>query len=96
MDLCIDRRRSEVFFLCFAILTACGQGEHQEAEAGRDASHEDAAHEIHWGYEEESGPVNWADLGPEFTLCGKGTEQSPIDQAGAQVGEGAALARKLG
>jgi carbonic anhydrase len=32
----------------------------------------------HWGYEGEHGPENWADLSPDFVLCGEGVNQSPI------------------
>jgi carbonic anhydrase len=33
----------------------------------------------HWGYEGEHGPAAWARLRPEFSLCGSGRRQSPID-----------------
>lgn len=33
----------------------------------------------HWGYEGAGGPSHWADLNPEFALCGSGHHQSPID-----------------
>lgn len=36
-------------------------------------------HDVHWGYEGEAGPQNWARLKPEYALCGAGTRQSPID-----------------
>ncbi len=34
--------------------------------------------EVHWSYEGENGPQNWAKLKPEFNLCGIGKRQSPI------------------
>jgi carbonic anhydrase len=34
--------------------------------------------EVHWSYEGENGPQNWAKLKPEFSLCGVGKRQSPI------------------
>ena len=34
--------------------------------------------EVHWTYEGENGPQNWAKLKPEFNLCGLGKRQSPI------------------
>ena len=37
------------------------------------------ADEIHWGYEDDGGPGEWADLAPEFVICGEGKAQSPID-----------------
>lgn len=35
--------------------------------------------EIHWGYEGEGSPANWAKLRPEFATCASGRRQSPID-----------------
>lgn len=40
---------------------------------------EDAAVKIKWGYKGNIGPAQWARLSPEFTLCAKGTRQSPIN-----------------
>ncbi len=37
------------------------------------------ADEIRWGYEGEGGPSEWAELAPEFSICGEGKAQSPID-----------------
>jgi carbonic anhydrase len=33
----------------------------------------------HWDYDGENGPQNWAQLKPEFSTCGSGKRQSPID-----------------
>jgi carbonic anhydrase len=33
----------------------------------------------HWGYEGRGGPRAWGRLKPEFSLCGSGARQSPID-----------------
>jgi len=33
----------------------------------------------HWGYNGAEGPSHWADLNPEFALCGSGHHQSPVD-----------------
>lgn len=38
-----------------------------------------AHHEIHWSYDGDGGPPNWASLKPEWQLCGTGERQSPID-----------------
>jgi carbonic anhydrase len=38
-----------------------------------------AAEGVHWGYEGDIGPENWAGLSPEFATCGSGVNQSPID-----------------
>lgn len=37
------------------------------------------ADEIQWGYEDDGGPSQWAELAPEFVICGEGKAQSPID-----------------
>jgi carbonic anhydrase len=34
---------------------------------------------VRWGYAGDIGPDRWAELSPEFRLCGIGTRQSPID-----------------
>jgi len=35
--------------------------------------------EEHWGYEGKTGPAHWGGLNPDFSSCGIGKEQSPID-----------------
>ncbi|MBA3661661.1 MAG: carbonic anhydrase family protein [Gammaproteobacteria bacterium] len=39
----------------------------------------DAAVKIKWGYKGNIGPSRWAELDPQFALCGKGKQQSPIN-----------------
>lgn len=34
---------------------------------------------VHWGYEGEEGPENWAELTPDYALCETGMEQSPVN-----------------
>ncbi len=34
---------------------------------------------VHWSYEGEGGPDNWAKLRPDFATCASGKRQSPID-----------------
>ena len=46
------------------------------AEAGHEAQ---AAAVPHWSYSGETGPRAWGGLRPEFSLCGNGQRQSPID-----------------
>lgn len=36
---------------------------------------------IHWGYEGEEGPAQWGSLAKEFSACGEGRNQSPVDLA---------------
>lgn len=38
-----------------------------------------AHRDIHWSYEGESGPENWARMNPEWAKCASGQRQSPID-----------------
>ncbi len=33
----------------------------------------------HWKYEGEHGPKHWGNINPEFSLCGNGLTQSPIN-----------------
>jgi carbonic anhydrase len=74
------------------------QGSESAPPAERVAETEQAKHdgEIHWGYQGEVGPEHWADLSPEFSLCGEGVEQSPINLTAAKVVKGSALERQLG
>jgi len=46
---------------------------------GTDAPAHDDSHVVHWGYEAEDGPEKWASMSSEWSLCGAGLEQSPID-----------------
>jgi carbonic anhydrase len=39
------------------------------------------SHVVHWGYEADDGPEKWASMSSEWSLCGEGREQSPIDLA---------------
>jgi carbonic anhydrase len=49
-------------------------------QAGHAEEHAAEGHggEVHWSYDGENGPQNWAKLKPEFSLCGIGKRQSPI------------------
>lgn len=38
-----------------------------------------SARPVHWGYEGEKGPANWASLSPVYALCKDGKNQSPIN-----------------
>ncbi|MDC8758812.1 carbonic anhydrase [Janthinobacterium fluminis] len=37
------------------------------------------AHGNHWSYEGETGPANWGKINADWTRCGTGSRQSPID-----------------
>lgn len=37
----------------------------------------------HWSYEGDEAPQNWSKLNPDFVLCEKGKNQSPVDIHGA-------------
>lgn len=36
---------------------------------------------VHWTYSGETGPAQWSTLSPDFSTCGTGQRQSPIDIA---------------
>ncbi len=38
-----------------------------------------AQEDPHWSYSAETGPDHWSDLSDEYSLCGSGTQQSPLD-----------------
>ena len=46
----------------------------------------------HWSYGAEHGPAQWGELCPEFSACGDGRSQSPIDITGAASAKLPALA----
>ena len=50
----------------------------------RPAAKQAAAHgsDAHWDYTGPAGPQTWGGLKPEFSLCGNGQRQSPIDIRG--------------
>lgn len=39
----------------------------------------DDEHLPHWDYGQEEGPAKWAELSPEYALCGAGRRQSPVN-----------------
>lgn len=43
------------------------------------SDHAAAGHAAHWSYAGDTGPTHWGSLAPEYALCAKGTQQSPID-----------------
>ncbi len=38
-----------------------------------------AAEGVHWTYSGHGGPEHWGDLAPDFEMCKKGVNQSPVD-----------------
>ena len=38
-----------------------------------------ASGHAHWGYTGHNGPENWGDLDPKYSMCKKGSSQSPIN-----------------
>lgn len=46
-----------------------------------------ASSEGHWGYSGHEGPEYWGELSPDFEMCGKGKNQSPINITGATEAE---------
>ena len=63
--------------VCLTLLLAgCGGEEPEVAEPAPPAP-------VEWGYGTDNGPAVWASLKPGYSLCGSGTEQSPIDLGGA-------------
>ena len=74
-----------LFLVLSALVTAYGCG---------DSSHDDNGGEhgdVHWSYDGEGAPANWADLDEAYAACGAGTEQSPIDIAGVTPGQDAEM-----
>lgn len=59
--------------------------EKKEKAVAENHDKEDCSH-VHWGYEGEEAPENWANLCSEFTPCG-GKSQSPINIKNAEPKE---------
>ncbi len=79
-------------------MAACDGSTSDNEQAGADpadlsTNHEHSAGPAHWGYERENGPKIWAELSPDYGLCGKGREQSPIDLRHTTVIENPPLVR---
>ena len=41
---------------------------------------------VHWGYDADDGPARWSAMNSDWTLCGEGSAQSPIDLTDAVGG----------
>jgi carbonic anhydrase len=55
------------------LLSACAK------TGGQVQEHASPAHTAHWSYEGEEGPAHWGTLSEEWSPCGEGRYQSPID-----------------
>jgi carbonic anhydrase len=69
----MDRRR---FLAGLAVLSICPLC----ARQGR-------AEDAHWSYDGEAGPDHWGSLSPANAVCSAGSQQSPLDIAGAVKAE---------
>ena len=69
-----------------ALVASCGDDGGSETTAGEVADDAPATSEAQgpdWSYTGDTGPEFWGELNPEYARCSAGTEQSPIDLAGA-------------
>jgi len=72
-----EAQSSRQYIKARALALAAGEpAGHAEAPGHADAANHGG--EVHWSYEGENGPQNWAKLKPEFSQCGSGKRQSPI------------------
>jgi carbonic anhydrase len=55
-------------------------------------THGDHAHALHWSYEGEGAPENWAKVDKKFFMCKEGKNQSPINLTGFVESELPAIA----
>lgn len=69
------------------LLAGCEPAPEPEPEADVQEPAEPQEHEMAWSYEGETGPEHWGMLQAEYATCAAGTEQSPIDLAGASTGD---------
>jgi len=85
-----------VFGIVFACSVACNTNSKESAkeESSSDVNaspqaKSSSARPVHWGYDGNDGPSNWASLSPVYALCGEGKSQSPINVTQADAKEGA-------
>lgn len=77
---------SLAWFTCTTKMQEHDSGAAAPAEVGQPQN--SSARPVHWGYEEEDGPENWASLSPAYRLCSEGHHQSPVNIVGADVAGG--------
>jgi carbonic anhydrase len=67
-------------FLAVVTLAACGDDDDPDEPAGPtvSATSDETTADVHWSYEGDTGPANWASLSDEFAACAEGVEQSPV------------------
>ena len=70
---CELRMRKVGLFVLAGSLLLTGLGAH--------AAVNESSMKVTWGYKGSIGPEFWGRLSPEFILCGKGKEQSPVNIA---------------
>src|SRR5215469_879768 len=68
----MHRRQALKLFAGLALCPLCGSRSR--------AADEHAGH--HWSYQGETGPEKWGGLDPANSVCGGGTQQSPVDLSG--------------
>jgi carbonic anhydrase len=73
-----------------------GEQAQEQAQADAPAGEQAAATQEapHWGYEGETGPSHWGTLSAEWSLCGTGQSQSPVDIRETVTADVAAMSRE--
>lgn len=72
--------RSGRFTIVAAVLAVLALGCTRSNQTDTTASPAPTAHGgPHWSYEGETGPAQWGTLSPDWSPCGSGQSQSPID-----------------
>jgi len=62
-----------------ARVAAAAKAKKAAATAAAAAAAAPKIYSTHWSYEGETGPANWGRINPEWSKCGSGNRQSPID-----------------
>lgn len=68
-----------VILLVAGTLFGCGANLPASSRSHPASEEPPAAEFVHWGYGNEDGPPAWAELSRDWSLCGTGRSQSPID-----------------
>ena len=82
-DLQVVARTASVAPVTASVVAPARNTPKRSAAKADDRDADKAVHgPAHWSYGGSFGPQSWAELKPEFSLCGNGQRQSPIDIRG--------------
>jgi carbonic anhydrase len=70
---------------CSSISPDVAENDAVKKEIAKEERTSNEVHTAHWSYEGKTGSEHWGDINPEYAVCTKGKEQSPINIEISQV-----------